>query len=204
MRLMKCRSVALKASHGLFIKKIYPLLIFIITLIVTSNHTTVAQSKYRSEKGEITFASKAELELIKAYSDKVQGILDPATNQFAFTVDVKTFRGFNSEMQREHFNEKYMETEIYPKARFSGKIIEQIDFTQDNVYEVRAKGDLDIHGVKQTRIIRGKIIIKGGKVQIETRFVVPLADHNISIPSIVSQKIATEIEVDFKSSMSVQ
>lgn len=163
-----------------------------------------AQKKFSIDKGEINFTSNAQLELIKASSDKVQGLIDPTTNQFAFAIDVKTFRGFNSELQREHFNEKYLESETFPKARFSGKIIEQIDFTKDNIYDVRAKGELEIHGVKQTRIIKSRITIKDGILQVESHFTVPLADHNIAIPNIVSQKIATEIEVEFKSTMRPQ
>jgi len=152
----------------------------------------------------MSFTSNADLELIKAASNKVQGLIDPATNQFAFSVDVKSFQGFNSELQREHFNEKYMESEKFPKARFSGKIIEPIDFSSGQSYEVRAKGELDIHGQKQTRIIKSKVRVENGIVYLETRFFVPLADHNISIPTIVSQKIATEIEVEFKATMSLQ
>jgi polyisoprenoid-binding protein YceI len=176
------------------------LLICLILFSLTLN----AQKKYGIEKGLINFTSNAQLELIKAASDKVQGLIDPQTNQFAFAVDIKSFRGFNSELQREHFNEKYMESEKFPKARFSGKLIEQIDFTQDGTYEVRAKGDLEIHGQKQTRIIRSKVTIKNNSVSIESAFVVPLADHNISIPSIVSQKIATEIDVDFIATMTLR
>jgi polyisoprenoid-binding protein YceI len=164
----------------------------------------LAQKKYSIEKGEIRFASNAELELIKASSATVQGLLDPSTGQYAFTVDIKTFRGFNSELQREHFNEKYLESEKYPKAKFSGKIIEQIDFTAEGTYDVRAKGDLEIHGQKQTRIIKSKLTILNGSMTIESHFMVPLADHNISIPSIVSQKIATEIAVDFQSTLKLQ
>jgi polyisoprenoid-binding protein YceI len=152
----------------------------------------------------MSFTSNAELELIKAASDKVQGLIDPATNQFAFSLDVKSFQGFNSELQREHFNEKYLESEKFPKARFSGKIIEPIDFSSGKSYEVRAKGELDIHGQKQTRIIKSKLRVENGIVYLETRFFVPLADHNISIPTIVSQKIATEIEVEFKATLSLQ
>jgi polyisoprenoid-binding protein YceI len=163
-----------------------------------------AQKRYKVEKGEISFASNAELELIKASSAAVQGLIDPSTSQFAFTIDVKTFRGFNSELQREHFNEKYLESETFPKAKFSGKIIEQIDFTQDGVYEVRAKGDLEIHGEKQTRIIKGRITSKNGALTVDSRFIVPLDDHNITVPSIVRQKIATEIEVTFQASMILQ
>jgi polyisoprenoid-binding protein YceI len=166
--------------------------------------TAYAQKKFSVATGEINFASNAQLELIKASSDKVQGLIDPVTHQFAFTVDIKSFRGFNSELQREHFNEKYMESERFPRARFSGKIIERVDLTIENTHEVRAKGDLEIHGQKQTRIIKSRITVKDGMLYIESFFTVPLSDHNISIPSIVSQKIATEIEVDLKATMKLQ
>jgi hypothetical protein len=163
-----------------------------------------AQNKFTSDNGQIKFASKAQLEMIQANSNKLQGILDPATNKFAFLVNVQSFQGFNSELQRKHFNENYMESEKFTQAKFSGKIIEQIDYTQDNTFDVRAKGELEIHGQKQTRIIKGKITIKGNQVIIETNFMVPLSDHSISIPKIVSQKIATEIEVDINTTLSRQ
>jgi len=150
------------------------------------------------------FTSDAELELITARSDKVQGLINPGTNQFAFMVDIKTFQGFNSALQREHFNEKYMESEKYPRASFSGKVIEPVDLTENGTYNVRAKGELDIHGRKQTRIIKAKLIVNNGVLDLDSRFFVPLADHNISIPTIVSQKIATEIEVEFKATLSLQ
>jgi polyisoprenoid-binding protein YceI len=179
-------------------------LIYLTVSFIILNINLFAQKKYSVESGRIDFTSNAQLELIKASSDKMQGLIDPGTQQFAFTVDIMSFRGFNSELQREHFNEKYLESEKYPKARFSGKIIEPVDFTADNTYEVRAKGDLDIHGQKQTRIIKSKIVIRGGVVKITSSFVVPLADHNIAIPNIVSQKIATEIEVDFSANLKLQ
>ena len=162
------------------------------------------QKKFGTANGTINFISNAELELIKASSDKLQGVIDPGSNQFAFSIPVQSFRGFNSDLQREHFNEKYMESEKYPKITFTGKIIEQVDFTTDGTYEVRAKGDLDIHGQKQTRIIKSKIEISEGVVTILADFKVPLADHNISIPRIVNQKIATEIEVNVKADMTLR
>jgi hypothetical protein len=173
-------------------------------VILASALTTVAQQRYSVGKGSLSFTSRAELELINASSNQVQGLIDPSTNQFAFTVEIKTFKGFNSELQREHFNEKYMESEVFPKARFSGKIIEQIDFTVDNTYEVRAKGELEIHGIKQTRIIKGKITTAGKALKIESSFIVPLTDHNIAVPTIVRQKIATEIELQFSATMILQ
>jgi polyisoprenoid-binding protein YceI len=179
-------------------------LFFILMVVSFSGNELQAQKKYSSDKAKVDFASEAELELIKASSGEARGIIDPTTNQFAFSVEVKSFKGFNSALQREHFNEKYMESEKFTKASFSGKIIEQVDFSKDGSFDVRAKGDLDIHGVKQTRIIKGKIVIHNGALQVNARFMVPLSDHNISIPTIVSQKIATQIQVQFEASMLLQ
>jgi hypothetical protein len=160
-----------------------------------------AQQKFSTDKGEVSFASNAELELIKATSTETHGLVDPSNNQFAFSVAVQTFRGFNSDLQRQHFNDNYMESATYPRATFAGKIIEQVNFDKDSTYIVRAKGDLEIHGQKQSRIIRSRITIRNKSMVIESGFMVPLTDHNISIPKIVNQKIASEIEVTFRATL---
>lgn len=178
--------------------------IFIGLILLACEDVLVAQKKYAIQSSTLSFISKAELELIKASTKQVRGLIDPSNNQFAFSVDIKSFKGFNSELQREHFNEKYLESDKYPNATFSGKIIEQIDYLTDGTYEIRAKGDLEIHGKKQTRIIKAKLTIEGESLKIETEFLVPLSDHNISIPSIVNQKIATEIEILFFAEMKGQ
>lgn len=173
--------------------------LFLCCLIATT--AVDAQLKYSTTKGEISLASKAELELIRARSTDTQGLVDPLTNQFAFSVAIQSFKGFNSDLQRQHFNDNYMESSKYPRATFVGKIIEQIDFGKDSTYLVRAKGELDIHGQKQSRIIRSRVTVKNNSVVIESDFTVPLADHNISIPKIVNQKIASEIEVAFRATL---
>lgn len=176
--------------------------ILLISLLTLLSFSTLAQEKFTLKKGEISFISNAELELISASSPKLQGLIDASNSQFAFLIPIASFKGFNSELQRIHFNEKYMESDKFPNATFAGKIIEQIDFNKDGTYEVRAKGELEIHGQKQTRIIKGKLIISKGTITIDSSFKVPLADHNISIPSIVNQKIATEIEVNISGTLS--
>ena len=152
----------------------------------------------QTNNGEVSFASNAELEIISATSNRVRGIIDPVSSEFVFRLNIRSFNGFNTELQRQHFYDNYMETDKFPTAEFSGKIIERIDFSQDGTYDVRAKGDLDIHGQKQTRIIRCKLVLRNNSAYVDAHFVVPLAEHNIRIPKIVSQKIATEIDVAFK------
>ncbi|MBY0426539.1 MAG: YceI family protein [Cytophagales bacterium] len=175
-----------------------------IYLLIFISTPTFAQKRLVLEKGDVFFSSEAQLELIKATTKSVKGIIDLSTYQFAIKIPIKSFVGFNSDLQRVHFNENYMESDKYPDATFAGKIIEQIDFLSDGTYEIRAKGDLDIHGVKQNRILKVKVAIKNGVIAIGTSFKVPLSDHNISIPKIVSEKIATEINVVFTGTMKPQ
>jgi hypothetical protein len=160
-----------------------------------------AQKKFNIESGVVNFTSNAKLEVIKASSDKIQGLVDPSNGQFAFLVKIQSFTGFNSSLQKEHFNEKYMETEKFYDASFSGKIIEPIDFTKDGVHDVRAKGTLVVHGVRQSRIIVSKIKIDKGTLKIDSNFNILLADHNIKIPTVVGEKIATEISVTVEALM---
>jgi hypothetical protein len=94
-----------------------------------------------------------------------------------------------------------METSKYAKASFAGKIIEQVNWSRDSVYSIRAKGELDIHGQKQVRIIKARLVVRNKELQVDADFNVPLADHNISIPRIVSQKIATDIDIKFKATL---
>lgn len=157
--------------------------------------------KLTSDKGEVSFTSNAALELINATSHKIQGIVDPATGAFAFIVKVQSFEGFNSGLQQKHFNDKYMESDKYYDATYSGKIVEPVDFTKDGVYDVHAKGNLVIHGKKQERTIPGKIEVSKGTVTVSSTFEVALADHGIPIPQVVSAKIATIIFVKLNVTM---
>lgn len=148
--------------------------------------------------GRIDFVSDAPLELIKASNNKLSGVLNIKDRAFSFTVPVRAFDGFNSSLQRVHFNEDYMETELHPNSTFKGKIIEEVDLTVPGQYKVRAKGKLSIHGIEIDRIIRCDLDVKSDLINAEAAFTVFVADHNISIPSILNQKIATEIKVNVK------
>ena len=151
--------------------------------------------------GTIHFRSDAPEELIGAESSELKGAIETTGKTFSFKVRVASFEGFNSGLQKVHFNDNYVETLNYPEATFKGKIIEDIDWTKDGQYEVRAKGFLNIHGVEQERIIKSNLTIKDGKVLLKCNFTVLLADHNIPIPRIVKEKLAEEIKVEIKATL---
>lgn len=159
---------------------------------------------YKVSSGTISFRSEASLELIKAQSSELKGVVVPEKKQFAFIIAVKTFKGFNSPLQQEHFNENYLESKKYPTASFEGKIIEDLDFSKDGTYEVRSKGNLTIHGVTQERIIKCALTVKNKNISVHSGFTVLLADYNIPIPKVVHEKLASEIKVEVKADLVIK
>ncbi|MBK9318320.1 MAG: YceI family protein [Bacteroidetes bacterium] len=169
--------------------------IFIISFLMTFQGFSQPATQYFIQNSTIRFVSNASLERIEAVSTELRGIIDISSNSFAFSVNNTSFRGFNSQLQEEHFNENYLESGKHPKCTFSGKIIDDIDFNKDGTYIIRAKGILNVKGIGQERIIKSTVAVKGKEVFISGEFVILLADHEIRIPRIVQQKIAPEIEV---------
>ncbi len=160
--------------------------------------TVIGQSVYSCTNGEVFFRSEAKLELIDAKSQKLEAIVDFQKKTFEFLIPINSFKGFNAELQREHFLDRYMESDKFPVATFTGKIIEDVDISKPSEITVRAKGKLTIHGVEQERIIKSKITIQGNVVTVYSVFSVPLKDHKIKVPRVVQEKIANEVLVQVK------
>ena len=175
-------------------KILYPLLCALMLGLIYP----VRVQTFQINDGTVDFKSEAPLEIIKASSTELKGLIDFTQGTFAFSIPIISFKGFNSALQREHFNENYMETERFPRATFAGKMIEQVDIARDGEYAVRAKGKLTIHGVVQERIIPSTITVKDGKISVRSSFSVLLVDHNIDIPKVVQHKIAETIFVEIK------
>lgn len=159
------------------------------------------QTIFGTSSGTIHFSSDAPLELVEAVSNQMRGIINPSENTFAFSVKILSFEGFNSPLQQEHFNENYLESTDFPEALFSGRIIERIDFSKPGRTQLRAKGMLEIHGIRQERIIKSEVEVSEDGLYLTAIFTVLLADHRINIPRIVEQKIAEEITVRIEANL---
>lgn len=174
---------------------------FLILLLLSS--TLCAQSIFQG-KGKVGFVSDAPLELIKAETEALVGVVNQATMNFAFKVNITTFDGFNSALQKEHFNEHYLETKKFPDATFLGKIL--LEEVCESGCEVKAvcKGKFKIHGVTQIVTIPMLYSFKEDTLFISGEFVILLADYNIKIPRIVQAKISPEIKVNVEIEMMKQ
>lgn len=154
---------------------------------------SIQAQKYSAESGMITFFSDATLEDIKAENKKVVSLFNSATGAIAFSVPIVEFQ-FEKSLMQEHFNEKYLESEKYPKASFQGTIA---DFKMDAIGEqkVQARGKLTIHGVTNEITVPGTFQNKDGKVLMAAKFIVRLEDYKVEIPQLMWQNIAEEVEV---------
>jgi hypothetical protein len=149
---------------------------------------------YTTKNGFIGFYSKTSLENVKAENNQVYSVLDPASHHMALAVLLKGFI-FAKELMQEHFNENYVESDKYPKATFSGTCSGDMDLYKDGTYQVVIKGDIILHGVTRPIETTAQLEVKKDHIKGSSVFNLKPEDFNIPIPSIVRDKIASEINV---------
>lgn len=167
----------------------------LILLLLLSTVMVRSQDIRRVSRSRIDFLSIAPMENIAATNTAATGIFDVEQRTFAIQVPVQAFVGFNSPLQREHFNENYLESNRFPYMVFQGRLIESTDLSKPGTYRVRAKGDLTVHGVLRERIIECVLVVTKDGIRVTSSFTVKLADHAIRIPRVVHQKIAEDVQV---------
>ncbi len=156
--------------------------------------------KYMTRTGKVTFFSSTPMENIEAFNNETASVLDAANGDFVFQVPIKSFK-FEKSLMQEHFNENYMESGKFPKAEYKGKIadVNKVNFAKNGTYNVTSKGKLTIHGVTKDVELPGTVTVKDNSITINSVFKVKPKDYNISIPGVVENKIAKDIEVTVNS-----
>jgi hypothetical protein len=176
----------------------------ILFLILMLGNTVFSQ-KMITRTGLVTFeASMPSFEEIAAKNNSASCILDKLTSDFVALVLIKGFQ-FKTPLMEEHFNENYIESSVYPKATFKGKVLnldsKKLTATK-SAYDL--EGDLTIHGV--TKKIKTKINLSlvSGKIIATSSFDVKPQDFKIEIPNLVKDKIAKSININFNFSLADQ
>ncbi len=156
-----------------------------------------AQGKYITRGGHISFFSASIMEDIEARNDKVAAVFDLGTGQIAFSVPVHEFQ-FKRTLMQEHFNENYMESEKYPKATFTGQLLNAAQLLKQvhtTTQTVEVEGNLTMHGVTHKTIVTGTLQLRDGQLVVFAYFNVAPADFSIDIPLLVREHIAKSVSV---------
>jgi hypothetical protein len=152
--------------------------------------------KYMTKNGYIGFFSSTPIEDIKADNNQVASVIDISTGEIVFQVLIKSFH-FEKALMEEHFNENYLESEKFPKSTFKGKItnLTAVNFSKPGQYGVTVEGDLNIHDATNKVSVKGSIDVVSGGINANSKFNIVPEDYRISIPGVVRNSIAKNIEV---------
>jgi len=167
------------------------ILLFAFTLVFFN---AGAQNRFFTKDAKINFNSSTSLEDIIAESNQATTFIDIEKNEVAFSVLTTSFK-FRRALMEEHFNENYMESSKFPKAKFTGKIVSPIDWKSEKAVVVDVKGELTMHGA--TKEVTFKATITPGKSSVSAiaELKVTPEDFKIAIPSAVRDKIAKEVTI---------
>ena len=179
------------------------LIIISITLFLLSLpiEAVTAQEKYIDKHGIVVFEASEELfEPVKARNESVTVILDLSNGEIASLALIRGFE-FSNPLMQEHFNENYIESELYPKALFQGRIL-NFDKEQlgQSALEYTVQGTLKVRDIDKPLRTTVRIQRVGEVISIRGRFTALPGDFDIKIPKIVANKIAKQVlvNIDFK------
>lgn len=181
------------------------LLTVVVALFATISAT--GQSKLVSSKSHIKFFSTTPAENIEANNTTSVSTINTATGEIVFSVPMQGFE-FEKALMQKHFNgEDFLNTKEFPKAKLTGKItnIDKVNFTADGTYDAHVEGELTIKGVTKPVHEMGKITVKGGKVEANSKFNITLAEYGIEfVKGKPSSNIAKTVEVTLQSEYAAQ
>ncbi|HNP16857.1 MAG TPA: YceI family protein [Fulvivirga sp.] len=165
----------------------------ILLVIILCLYIHCDAQRYKSFEGFIGFYSEAPIENIDAKNEDVASIIDISTMDIVFSVPIQSFE-FDKSLMQQHFNEKYMESEKYPKSVFKGKIF-GLDASKNAKQNVTARGQLTIHGVTHTVDIPGAIMLRDGNLHLTSQFPIKIEDYKVKVPQLLWKNIAEVVQV---------
>jgi len=172
----------------------YKALLLVLTVFI--NHSSnFNKGEYIERQGNVSFFSYTSVENIQATNNQALSILDTNTNEVAVRILMRAF-AFKKSLMHEHFNESYIESDLYPEATFNGKIIDfdpDISTTQTRII----KGDFTLKNITKPIEIKATISQVDGNYTIEGALEVFIKDYNIKVPTLLSPNIAKKIEITF-------
>lgn len=156
----------------------------------------VAQDKFYTKSGKISFFSSTSMEDIQAANKNVVALLDTKNGDIQFAALMKGFE-FKKALMQEHFNKDYAESNKFPKAEFKGQISNnsEIQYTVNGTYVAKVKGKLTVHGETKDIETAGTITVKDGKLIVNSVFNVLVADYKIRIPKLYQDNISKSIKI---------
>lgn len=175
----------------------------IVLLFLLTSSLLNAQNKndsYITRHGQIAFFSYTAVENIEATNNQVLCVLNESTGEINISILMRAFM-FKKKLMRDHFNESYIESDLYPKATFSGKII---DFNpkQNDVQTQIVEGLFTLKNKQVPLKFKVKIDFKNGIYKLVGTTETQVEKYAIKIPKLLTSNIAKNIQISFNLELS--
>ena len=170
--------------------------ILLILMLVAFSSFKPKPNKIIARQGVVSFFSYTTVENIEAKNNQVLSIIDFSKNEIAISMLMNAFV-FKKSLMHEHFNESYIESDLYPKATFQGNIID-FDPLKKGIQTKIIKGTLTIRNIPKEIEIKTNITNSNGTYFITGDFNIIIEDFHINIPPIVAPNIAKIISTKFR------
>ncbi|PVW12398.1 YceI family protein [Marixanthomonas spongiae] len=170
----------------------------IVIVILFFSTVAMGQNKFITKAGTINFeASVPSFEEVAAVNKSVTVIINTQNGELAALALMKAFR-FKNALMEEHFNESYAESNKFPKATFTGKLLDfSFEKLSDNT-NFFIGGKLEFHNVtKHFEKIPVTLIYQNNEINLSGKFTMRASDFNIKIPKIVQNKVSDMVEINF-------
>lgn len=149
-------------------------LVFAVTAVFAQKKTTTS--------AVINFDATTSLDALpKAENKTAVAAIDTKKGTVSFEALIKSF-SFGNPMMQEHFNgPKWLDSEKFPTATFTGSITNfgDINFEADGTYSANVSGDLSIHGISKPVSTKVVFVVSGKTISATTDFTVKLADYSL-------------------------
>mgnify|MGYP001331531225 FL=1 len=170
---------------------------FLLLFTLIFSQQVLFSQQFYTDKGVTKFdGSKAAFEPIKASNNNTVSIIDSSDGQIAAVILISEF-DFRLGLMQEHFNENYLESNLYPKSTFEGQIKNfSLNELSQDFKEHEIEGVLTIKGINNYILAKAKIRKIDEKIELSSGFSVMLSDYKVKIPKIVFKKIDEEVKIN--------
>ena len=165
-------------------------------ILFSSTFTNGLAQNVITKSGKLEIYSETALFNMYGINTKVASILNPKNGEIIISTLIRSFR-FKEAIVEEHFVEKYINPNQFPKAIFKGEIqdIQHLPLYQDGQFPVIISGTLSFHNIIQEISENGTLFVHNGQLSLALNFELSLKDYNVVLGTLHSSTVNNKINI---------
>ncbi|MBP9159892.1 MAG: YceI family protein [Flavobacteriales bacterium] len=147
--------------------------------------------------GEASFSFTTKMGEVQAANHTATSMFDPNDGSIELSMLMKAFE-FEKAAMQDQFNNELMESDAWPKAVFTGRLLGISDgvFSKPRKLSFLVVGNLTIHGTTRKVLEHTSWVVgEDGVLHTECRIKVVMDDYGITVPTLFKDVLPKEVEL---------